>query len=81
MIFKKFSLMDNQTSTLSSDTTTIDIAVTDIILRECESGSWLAWYVKRPDIMANGLTRIKALNNLDKMYAVIIEYETSGGID
>ena len=42
---------------------------------KCESGSYLAYYLHRSDILANGETEKEALDNLKEMYEVVIEFE------
>lgn len=47
----------------------------EMILTECESGMWLAQAKDREDIMASGVTRDEAIENLKEMYQAVIEYE------
>lgn len=47
----------------------------EMVFKQCESGSWLAWPEDREDIMANGETKDEVAENLKQMYAVVTEYE------
>ncbi len=42
---------------------------------ECQSGTFLAFYEHRTDIIANGESAIEAKKNLKKMFEVVREHE------
>jgi predicted RNase H-like HicB family nuclease len=42
---------------------------------ECKSGSFIAFYETRPDIIASGDNEIEARKNLKKLYAMVLKHE------
>lgn len=49
----------------------------EMIVHETKSGMWLAEAQDRPDIMASGMTKEEACENLKEMYQAVVEYETN----
>lgn len=50
-----------------------------IVFQECKSGTWIAWYQKRSDIIANGSTKDECEENLKALYKSVIKYEKNEG--
>jgi len=44
---------------------------------ECKSGRYLAYYLYRPDIIANGETKQESEDNLKSLYKSVIDFEKS----
>lgn len=49
----------------------------EILLKECGSGRFIAWYKEREDIIANGESEEQVKANLFHMYEHVMDYENS----
>lgn len=49
----------------------------EMIIQQCESGTWVGWPKDRDDIIASGETKEELISNLKEMYITVIEYESA----
>jgi len=63
--------------TQMSNTTDSKTVFHKTTLIKCQSGHYLAFFNHRDDILANGENRVEALENLDTLYEMVMEYEQS----